>query len=100
MQSEERFTFKGNTASFEGQDINSFSLKGCLASNFIPEAIAETFLPIRSDGTVVHEISPLQSTSTGPTFLYLYGASSKCYKSVNGITYLLPNCSNSLLNST
>ena len=66
--------------------------------------IADRFLSILSDGTVYQDTpansDPLQSTSTGPSFLFFYGASTRCLKTVAGVTYLLPNCSNDLLNST
>ncbi len=99
-----RFTFDGNSALYGGRDVHSFSLRGCLASNFVPDEIGNQFFSIRSDGTVSHQLQPMAdpfiTTTTGPNFLFFYGSSTKCYKTVAGVTYLLPNCSISLLNST
>ena len=95
-----RFTFVGNTAVSEGQSIHSFSLRGCIVANFVPNVTAG-YLLIPSDGTVVYEDpSILDNTSTGPSNLFFFGASTKCYKTVADVTYLLPNCSHELLNKT
>lgn len=69
-------------------------------ANFVPEEAAQ-FLLIQSDGTVGYDnASVLDNIATGPTNLFFYGASTKCYKTVGNITYLLPNCSRDLLNDT
>lgn len=95
-----RFTFVGNSAVAEGQSIHSFSLRGCIVANFVPKETAR-FLLIQSDGAVGYDdASILENTSTGPSNLFFYGASTKCYKKVGNITYLLPNCSHDLLSDT
>jgi len=95
-----RFIFSDNTAVVEGQNIYAFNLRGCIISNFVPNDTAQ-FLSLRGDGTVVYQnANPLESTSTGPNYLYFYGASTKCYKPVGSVTYLLPNCSHELLHDT
>ena len=103
LQNPRRFTFIGNKASFEGPHVHSFSLRSCISSNFVPAAV-DRFFAFPNDGTVYIEVppngDPLQSTTTGSNFLFLYGASMKCLKMVGNITYLLPNCSNALLKST
>ena len=100
-QTPARITFDGNTASLEGDSINAYSLRGCRVSNFVSSGIA-AFLAIQSDGTVAYEniASNLTSTSTGPSYLFFYGTSTRCYKVVGDITYLLPNCSHDLLTET
>ena len=95
-----RFLFIGNRAVAEGHTVHSFSMRGCIAANFLPEESSH-FLPIPNDGTVMIDNElVLQTTSTGPTNLFFYGASTRCYKTVGNITYLFPNCSHTLLNET
>ena len=99
-QMKERFIFDSNTAITEGQTNYIFNLRGCIISNFVPNDTAQ-FLLILSDGTVLYKnANSLDSTSTGPNYLYFYGASTKCYKPVGSVTYLLPNCSHELLHDT
>lgn len=94
-----RFVFQDNRAFISGDNIYAFSLRGCRVSNFVPREIAD-FLLIGSDKAVQYNFTDegvLGSTATGPVYLFFYGASTKCYKPVGNVTYLLPNCSNSLL---
>ena len=92
--------FENNFAFGDGLAISAYSLRGCQISNFVPDNIAQ-FLPVQSDGNnVFNGSSELGTTSTGPSYLFFYGASSSCYKPVGNVTYLLPNCSHSLINST
>ena len=95
-----RVVFENNFAFGDGLAISAYSLRGCQISNFVPDNIAQ-FLPIQSDGNnVFNGSSELGTTTTGPSYLFFYGASSSCYKPVGNVTYLLPNCSHSLINST
>ena len=92
--------FEDNFAYGDGMTLSAYSLRGCRVANFVPEGIA-SFLRLPTDDSIVFSgTDELGVTSTGPSYLFFYGASSRCYKPVGNITYLLPNCSHSLLMST
>lgn len=95
-----RIVFENNFAFSGGHTISAFSLRGCQVANFVPAQLSQ-FLLVASDGTNrFNDSTELGTTSTGPSYLFFFGASTKCYKPVGNITYLLPNCSNSLINET
>ena len=99
-QVQDRVIFRGNQALSEGDTIYAFSLRGCVVGNFVPFNTSR-FLTIENSGAVSYdEVSTLESTATGASFLFFYGASSRCYKPVGDTTFLLPNCSHELLNET
>lgn len=101
LQEKERFIFDNNTAIEGGLTINAYNLRGCMVSNFVPTNISNNFLRLIGDDTIVfNNTEVLGVTSTGPSYLFFYGASTRCYKPVGNITYLLPNCSHNLLNDT
>jgi hypothetical protein len=92
--------FEDNFAFTEGHTVSAYSLRGCQISNFVPTSLSK-FLVISSDGTnLFKDTEALGATTTGPSYLFFFGASTRCYKPVGNITYLLPNCSNSLINQT
>lgn len=100
QESEERIIFEGNTAIAEGGTVWAYSLRGCQIANFVPNNLSY-FLPVFSDNTTVFDgTGALGTTTTGPSYLFFYGASTRCYKPVGNVTYLLPNCSHTLLNQT
>lgn len=100
MQSPGRILFENNFAFSNGFTMSVYSLRGCQISNFVPDNISQ-FLAIPSDGTNIFKDNPeLGSTSTGPSYLFFFGASTSCYKPVGNVTYLLPNCSHALINNT
>ena len=100
MQSPGRILFEDNFAFGDGLTMSAYSLRGCQVANFVPKRIAD-FLLIPTDGTnQFNDSRLLGTTSTGPSYLFFYGASSHCYKPVGNVTYLLPNCSHSLLMDT
>ena len=80
--------------------MSAYSLRGCQIANFVPASIAH-FLTITSDGTnLFNDTLALGTTTTGPSYLFFFGASTSCYKTVGNVTYLLPNCSHTLINQT
>lgn len=96
-----------NAAIKQGQTMDVFTLRLCRVTNFLPASVAQ-FAQIRlddvhsfADRTVMYVTDDdHQSTITGPSFIFFYGASTKCYKQVNNTVYLLPNCSHDLLYDT
>ena len=80
--------------------MRAYSLRGCQIANFVPRNLSH-FLPFVSDNTTVFEDArSLGTTTTGPSYLFFYGASTRCYKPVGNVTYLLPNCSHGLIDQT
>ena len=79
----------------------AYSLRGCQVSNFVPSNISR-FLAVSSDETVMIRDSAqvTGTTTTGPSYLFFFGASTACYKPVGNLTYHLPNCSHALINKT
>ena len=95
-----RIVFEENFAFADGGTVSAYSLRGCQIANFVPPSISH-FLAVPSDGTnLFRDPEALGSTTTGPSYLFFFGASTRCYKPVGNLTYLLPNCSHSLLNQT
>lgn len=95
-----RIVFKDNFAFSNGFTMSAYSLRGCQVANFVPDNISQ-FLAIESDGTnLFNDSTELGTTSTGPSYLFFFGASTSCYKPVGNVTYLLPNCSRALINDT
>ncbi len=90
--------FSGNTAVTSGNDFAVYCVRTCFLSNFLPDLFDRYVLPNPFSHPVIIETdNPLAVTSTGPTYMFFYGASTKCYKPVGDLIYFLPNCSNQLL---
>ena len=90
--------FSNNTALASGNDFSIFCVRSCFQNYFIPEPFDQYVLTLQDRNPVVIVTDdPLGVLSTGPTYLFFYGASTKCYKQIGDLTYLLPNCSHDLL---
>lgn len=95
-----RFLFENHSAVLYGSSYFLPNLRACDLSYFVPANVALLVSRFESNEEVEYLNSPLQSgVSTGPSFLLFYGASTRCFKTVANISYLLPNCSNNLTTS-
>lgn len=94
----DRLIFSNNTALQFGNDFEIYSLRSCQLGYFLPAPFTPYFIsPVANNPVVLETDDPLLATSTGPSYLYFYGASCHCYKTVGNISFLLPNCSHQLL---
>ena len=93
--------FSNNTAtsSFSGNDFHIFNIRSCQQGYFFPSLLRDFIPTVPFNPVVIATDTPLLTTSTGPSYLFFYGASSKCYKTVDEVVFLLPNCSHELLMS-
>ena len=94
----DRLFFSNNSALELGNDFNIYSLRSCQLGYFLPAQFTSSFVtPVPDNPVVLETDDPLLVTTTGPSYLYFYGASCRCYKTVGNITFRLPNCSHQLL---
>ena len=89
--------FENNSAVIYGPSYSLPNLRACDLSYFVPGNVTQLVSRFESNEEVEYSNSPFQSAvSTGPSFILFYGASTRCFKTVANISYLLPNCSNTL----
>lgn len=89
--------FSNNSALSYGNDYNVFNVRSCRQGYFFPRVLQQFVPDIHNNPVVIETDTPLLTTSSGPSYLFFYGSSTKCYKQVGGIVYHLPNCSHQLL---